>query len=123
MTSFFPPWRHQLGPMRAAKPLVKQLRRATLAQIETRLAPALPAELLSKRLSRQYSRERIFPLFRTFWCWVWQILQGNSSCREVVRQVQALFALEGAGSVDEATGAYCQARTKMPLALLEQAFY
>jgi hypothetical protein len=109
--------------MRAAKPLIQRLRRATLAQIETRLAPALPAQLLSKRRRRQYSRERIFPLFRTFWCWVWQILQANCSCREVVRQVQALFALEGAGSVDEATGAYCQARRKIPLALLEQAFH
>jgi len=122
-TSFFPAWRHQLGPMRTVKPLIKQLRRATLAQIEMRLADALPPELLSKRPSQQYSRERIFPLFRTFWCWVWQILQANCSCREVVRQVQALFALEGAGSVDEATGAYCQARRKMPMAVLEQAFH
>jgi hypothetical protein len=109
--------------MRTVKPLIKQLRRATLAQIEMRLADALPPELLSKRPSQQYSRERIFPLFRTFWCWVWQILQANCSCREVVRQVQALFALEGAGSVDEATGAYCQARRKMPMAVLEQAFH
>lgn len=122
MTSFFPAWRHQLGPLRAVKPLIQNLRRATLAQIEMRLAPALPSELLNQRPSMQYSRERIFPLFRTFWCWVWQILQANSSCREVVRQVQALFALQGAGAVDEATGAYCQARSKMPLAVLEQAF-
>ena len=109
--------------MRAIKPQIQRLRQATLAQIETRLAGALPAQLLSKRHSQQYSRERIFPLFRTFWCWVWQILQANCSCREVVRQVQALFALEGAGSVDEATGAYCQARSKIPLAVLEQAFH
>jgi hypothetical protein len=123
MTSFFPAWRHQLGPMRAVKPLIHQFRRATLAQIETRLAPALPAELLGKRRSQQYSRERIFPLYRTFWCWIWQVLQANTSCREVVRQVQALFALEGGGSVDEATGAYCQARSKIPLAVLEQALH
>jgi len=98
------------------------LQRATLAQIEARLAPALPSQLLAKPPSSLYSRERVFPLFRTFWCWVWQILQANTSCREVVRQVQALFVLENAGSVDAATGAYCQARGKMPLALLEKAF-
>jgi len=120
-TAFFPAWRHQLGPMRSAKRLVQPLRRATLAQIEARLAPALPSQLLAKPKSALYSRERVFPLFRTFWCWVWQILQANTSCREVVRQVQALFALENAGSVDEATGAYCQARGKMPLPLLEKA--
>lgn len=108
--------------MRSPKALIKKLRRATLAQIESRFASALPACLLDKPQSEQYSRERIFPLFRTFWCWVWQILQANTSCREVVRQVQALFALENAGAVDEATGAYCQARSKLPLALLERAF-
>jgi hypothetical protein len=121
-TLFFPAWRHQLGPMRSPKPLSQELRRATLAQIENRLAPALPGPLLDKPKAHHYSRERIFPLFRTFWCWIWQILQANTSCREVVRQVQALFALEQAGSVDEATGAYCQARSKMPLTLLEKVF-
>src|SRR4051794_10398946 len=104
ITTFFPVLRNQLGPMRSAKTLVKPLRRATLAQIEARLAPALPRELLDKPKSLAYSRERVFPLFRTFWCWIWQILQVNTSCREVVRQVQALFALESVRSVDEATG-------------------
>jgi len=121
MTSFFPAWRHQFGPMRSSQTVVKELRHATLSQIESRLAPALPKDLLEKPKARDYSRERIFPLFRTFWCWIWQVLQCNTSCREVVRQVQALFALEGGPSVDEATGAYCQARGKMPLALLEKA--
>ena len=103
-------------------PPIQQLRRATLAQIETHLAPILPAQLLRKSASAPHSRDRIFPLFRTFWCWIWQVLQANTSCREVVRQVQALFALENAGSVDEATGAYCQARSKMPLPVLQKAF-
>lgn len=121
-TPFFPAWRHRLGPMRSSQTLPSQLRRATLPQIETRLAPALPIGLLDPRQAKDHSRRRVFPLFRTFWCWVWQILQANTSCREVVRQVQALFALECAGSVDEATGAYCQARSKIPLVVLEEAF-
>jgi hypothetical protein len=50
------------------------------------------------------------------------VLQANTSCREVVRQVQALFALEGGASLDEATGAYCQARKKTSRALWEKAF-
>jgi len=107
--------------MRSSKPMVKPLRRATLAQIEARLAPALPRLRLDQSQFDPSSRERIFPLFRTFWCWIWQILQGNTSCREVVRQVQALFALENGPAVDEATGAYCQARRKIPLTLLENA--
>src|SRR5437879_3402583 len=121
-TSFFPAWRHQLGPMRTAKTLTRKLRCATLAQIEARLAPALPKELLDKPKSHHHSRDRIFPLYRTFWCWIWQVLQANTSCREVVRQVQALFAWESAGSVDEASGAYCEARRKLPQTVLEKAF-
>lgn len=120
-TPFFPAWRHRLGPTRSSLPLPRQFRRATLAQIEARLAPALPDGLLAPRQANDHSRERVFPLFRTFWCWVWQVLQANTSCREVVRQVQALFALECAGSVDGATGAYCQARSKIPLSVLEGA--
>jgi hypothetical protein len=100
----------------------RAIRPATLAQVEARLAPALPPDLLQTPRQGEHSRQRIFPLFRTFWCWFWQVLQANTSCREVVRQVQALFALEGNLSVDEATGAYCQARKKIPLALLEKAF-
>ncbi len=119
---FFPAWRHQLGPMgRSGLPL-RAIRSATLAQVESRLAPALPPDLLQAPRRGAHSRDRIFPLFRTFWCWFWQILQANTSCREVVRQVQALFALQGGAKVDEATGAYCEARKKVPLALLEKAF-
>ena len=65
---------------------VRALRTATLAQIEERLAAALPRALLAQRLTQDYSRARIFTLHRTVWCWIWQILQGHTSCREVVRQ-------------------------------------
>jgi hypothetical protein len=42
---------------------------------------------------------------------LWQILQCNTACREVVRQVQILFCLQGQ-SIDEGTSAYCQSRSK-----------
>jgi hypothetical protein len=107
---------------RRVKASVQRIRSATLAQIEERLAPALDPMLLQKSETAAYSRERIFPLARTFWCWLWQVLQANTSCREVVRQVQVLFALHGDRSVDEGTAAYCQARAKLPLVLLQKIF-
>jgi hypothetical protein len=122
LTAFFPAWLHQLAPMSRSRCLVQHLRHATLAQIETRLSPALPHQLLDPPKHGDNSRHRIYPLFRTFWCWIWQILQANTSCREVVRQVQALFALNSGVSVDEGSGAFCQARQKLPLAVLEKAF-
>lgn len=122
-TQFFPAFRHLLGPRGPRRaPLVSGLRQATLSQIEARLQPALPADLLRKPAAGDHSREKIFPLVRTFWCWVWQVLQGNTSCREVVRQVQALRALLQEPEIDAGNGAYCEARRKLPQALLEKAF-
>jgi hypothetical protein len=98
------------------------LRRATLSQIEDHLAPALPRDLLQKPSRGKHSRERSFPLARTFWCWVWQILQGNTSCREVLRQFQALLSLLEEPPINEDSSAYCQARAAVPQALLQRAF-
>lgn len=121
-TPFFPALRHCLAPMGSRVHAASRgLAQATLAQIEDRLAPGLGPDLLVKPATKDHSRERINSLHRTFWCWIWQVLQGNTACREVVRQVQALFALHERGDVDEATGAYCTARSKLPTALLERA--
>jgi hypothetical protein len=122
-TPFFPALRHCLAPMGSrAKSCARSLTPLTLFQIEERLSPALERQILQKPSSQDHSRERIFSLTRTFWCWIWQILQGNTSCREVVRHVQALFALHNQGDVDEGTSAYCQARRKLASSLLAKAF-
>jgi hypothetical protein len=123
MQNDFPAWRACLAPMgprsAAQRP---SLRQATLAQIEQRLSPAVDPALLQQRNSQEHSRERVFTLARTFWCWIWQVLQANTSCREVVRQVQALFALHNRREVDEGSAAYCQARAKLTLGLLQKIF-
>ena len=118
----FPAWSHLLGPMgpRSFSSTLSKVRRATLAQIEERLAPWLPASLLEKHRPEQ-ERERIFTTPRTFWCFLWQMLQGNTSCREVLLQLIALFKLQGGSAVDENTSGYCQARPRLPLPLLEEA--
>ena len=121
MTPDFPQFIRRLAPMgrRSAGRAMHKLRQATLGQIEQRLAGFLPASCLKNNPAKDHSRERIYPLHRVFWCWLWQILQCNTSCREVVRQVQILFCLHGQ-SLDEGTSAYCQSRSKIPLALLSQ---
>jgi hypothetical protein len=90
--------------------------------VEQTLGPALPPELLQKPPAGPHSRRRVFCLSRTFWCWIWQIFQGNTSCREVLRQFQAMLALLELPPVDEDCSAYCQARQKVPLQLLEAVF-
>lgn len=121
-TPDFPAWTHRLGPMKARLAAAGvRLRRATLAHLEDRLGRCLPARLLAKPAAGPHSRERIYSLPRTFWGWVWQMLNHNAPCREVVRQVQALGALQGGPAIDEDTGGYCQARSRLPQPLLEQA--
>jgi hypothetical protein len=93
-----------------------------LSQIEDRLAPALPPHLLHKPATGDHSREQVYTLGRTWWCWVWQVLQANTACREVVRQVQALLALGPGPQAEAGNSAYCQARGKFPLLLLQEIF-
>jgi hypothetical protein len=102
-----------------ATPVLRSCRQATLAQIEARLAPCLRTALLKRPEAKEFSRERIYSRSRTFWCWAWQVLQGNTSCREVVRQVQALFSLFQAAKVDEGTAGFCLARAKLTSSWLE----
>jgi DDE family transposase len=118
----FPQWLRLLSPMgqRSVRARFTTLQAATLAQIESRLGRFLPGCLFHQRTHGNYSRERIFTLHRTYWCFLWQMLQANTTLREVVRQVQALFKLRRGRSVDEDTGGYAQARSKLPLSLLEQ---
>lgn len=122
-TPCFTPWQHFLAPLgRRTVRAVHGLRQLTLAQIEQRLGAVLPLTLFASPSAGPHSRERVFTLSRTFWCWLWQVLQAHTSCREVVRQVQALFALRGGPAVDEGTAAYCQARGKLPRSFLARLF-
>ena len=106
-TPLFAPLRACLGPMGSrTQTTLQSVAQATLSQIEEQFGPALGPELLEKPAQGDHSRQRIFPLERTFWCWIWQILQGNTCCRHVVRQVQALFTLFTDQQLDEGTSAY-----------------
>ena len=97
------------------------LRHASLGQLEQCLGTYLPAHWLAAEERGANSRERIYSLRLTFQCFLWQLLTPQTACREVVRQVQALFRLKGLGPVHEGTSAYCQARLRLPRERLEAA--
>lgn len=121
-TPCFPPWTHLLGPMGPRlSATVQAVSALTLTRLEERLGGYLPSALLQRPASKENSRDRVFPLPRTFWCWIWQMLHQNTACRHVVRQVQGLFAVQGGPAVDEDTGAYCQARSRLPQERLQKA--
>jgi len=118
-TPYFGPWRSRLAAL--GRRTAQTVRQATLAQLQQYLGDFLPAPLLSAEEEGANSRERVFSLRLTFQCFLWQMLKPRTSCREVVRQVQALFRLQGRGPVDEGDSAYVQARHRLPRERLEKA--
>ena len=88
-TPFFPAFRSRLAAL--GRRTTQTLRQTTLAQLEHYLHDFLPPPLLSSEDQGPNSRERIFTLRLTCECFLWQMLQPKTSCREVVRQVQTLF--------------------------------
>jgi len=109
-TPLFPAWRQKLAALG---------RRAhchrSAAEIENEFSRFLPNGLLKKT---DGCRNRIFTRKRTFWSFLWQVIQPQTACRAVVRKMQAEHEMHQ--QIDENTSAYCQARARFPLALLKQ---
>jgi hypothetical protein len=97
---------------------VQRLRQQSLLELDRLFEPFLPPELLAQADEGPNSRERIFSVRRTFFGFLYQVLNPSCACREVVRQIQALFALHNGARVEEGTGAYCQARARLPCDIL-----
>src|SRR6266851_4894322 len=110
-TPFFPAFRARLA---ALGKRVHCLRQQNLLHLEKLFAPLLPASLLSQADEGPNSRDRIYSVRRTFFGFLYQVLNPDCPCRQVVRQIQALFALLSPRRVSEDTGAYCQARARLP---------
>jgi hypothetical protein len=121
-TPFLPGLRAALAPLgsRTAQAF-KTVRALTLCQLEDRFAGCLPPSLFPKNPAKQNSRHRIYTPWRTFWCLLWQSFNPYASCREVVRQLQALFQLHGGPRISPEDGAYCRARGRLPLSEFPKA--
>src|SRR6516165_4610858 len=99
-TPFFGPWRARLSSMGGR---VQALRQQSLLHLDALFGPLLPPGLLSQADEGANSRDRIYNVRRTFFGFLYQVLNPNCPCREVVRQIQALFALQGGRRVQEGT--------------------
>ncbi len=117
-TPFFPAFRPRLAACRRSA--TQQIRQASLLQLEHFLQGVFPPHLLSQHNEGDKRRDRIFTLCLTLQCFLAQVLKPNTSCREIVRQVQALVRLLTGGLIDEGTGAYCQARQRLPRERIER---
>ena len=112
-TPYFSAWRSKLAAYgrRAA-------RYRCAAEVENAFSRFLPRDLLAQTPRGVGSRKRIYTRTLTFWCFIWQVLQPHTACRAVVRKVQAEHETRRR-RIDESSSAYCQARARLPLTLVQ----
>jgi hypothetical protein len=116
-TPFFPAFQARLAALGRR---VQPLRQQSLLHLELLFGACLPPGLLSQADEGPNSRQRIYSIRRTFWGFLYQVLNPGCSCREVVTQIQAFFRLHTLGPVDGGTSGYCQARGRLPLDTLQR---
>ncbi len=116
-TPFFPAFRPRLAALGSR---VQPLRKQSLLLLEQLFAQFIPGWLLSQADEGDNSRQRVFTLRRTFWGFLYQVLNPGCTCRQITRQIQAFFCLHDLGRVDEDNSAYCQARLRLPLDTLQR---
>jgi Transposase DDE domain len=92
----------------------------TVHQLELLFGPWIAPWLLAQQDEGDHSRDRCWNLRLVFWTFLWQIAQAGASCREAVRQAQALCQVHGQPRPAQATSPYCQARALLPLDRLQQ---
>jgi len=121
-TPFLPALRAQLAPMGARLVRARHtLQTYTLGQLETHFGSCLPQTLFPKAARHTNSRDRSYTRWLTFWSMLWQGFNPKASGREVVRQIQALFALQDRPPVATEDAAYCRAKARLPVSEFPKA--
>jgi hypothetical protein len=92
----------------------------TLHQFEALFGRWVRPGLLSQADEGPHSRQREWPFRLVFWTFCWQVAQAGASCREAIRQAQALCLSAGRRSPPDKTSPYCQARAALPTERLEE---
>jgi len=87
----------------------------SLEQLYELFGDLIPRKLLDLSEKGINSRSRSLPPRVTFWAFVAQVLNPGSSCREIVRKVEAWWrwAQKERGEGSLSASAYCQARARL----------
>jgi hypothetical protein len=93
---------------------------APLHQFQRLAEPWIAHWRLAQQEEGPHSRDRLWNLRLVFWTFFWQVAQAGASCREAIRQAQALCMARGAPPPPDTTSAYCQARSGLPLERLQE---
>ena len=116
-TPDFPDW---AGGFAAQVQRLRTTLSPTLHQFELLFSLWIPSWRLAQQDQGPHSRHRLWNLRLTFWTFLWQIAQAGASCREAIRQAQALCRNSGQFSPPDENSPYCQARAALPAQRLQE---
>lgn len=126
------PFFRAFGPLLFGKPPVSALAEAfakfsqcsSLSELRVLFGDYFPANLLTPRACGENSRRRLFSLEVIFWSFLDQVQTPAGSCREAVLKVMAFMrrklSRKEKVSMSPDTSAYCQARARLPLRVLDE---
>ena len=92
----------------------------TVHQFELLFAGWIPHWRLAQQEEGSHSRDRRWNLRLVFWTFLWQVAQSGASCREAIRQAQALCRNAHRLLPPDEDSPYCQARGGLPLERLQE---
>ncbi|MBL6704623.1 MAG: IS4 family transposase [Planctomycetaceae bacterium] len=92
------------------------LRRQFLQADDLPLSDVLSEEIVAGALAKigVAWRDRLYPPLVTLWVFLGQVLSADQSCRAAVARLIAHRVSQGQESCSAETGAYCQARKRLP---------
>ena len=95
---------------------VSFLRRQFLQDGDLPFTDVLSTEIVTQALAAidVYWMDRVFPPLVTLWVFLSQVLSQDHSCRAAVARLIAHRISRGQGPCSPDTGAYCQARKRLP---------
>jgi hypothetical protein len=119
------PFFQAFGPLLFGRPrreaVAKARQARSLGELYELFGEMLPDRLLAMNEKGLNSRDRVFSPKVTFWAFVSQVLDVGSSCRDVVRKVEAWWRWAHKERRDEpavSPSAYCQARARLEVQTL-----
>lgn len=93
-----------------------------LTHIGRALSSYIPQSLFDQHTNKAKTRRRIFSYENTFWGFFLQSLQSDSSCQSIVHQFRIIAQQHQKKTISSSTSAYCQARQRLPEALINDIF-
>lgn len=101
---------------------IQRFRCGFLQECRDKLFNALPIQEMEQVLREEVSswRERLYAPLVVLRLFVEQVLDSDHACQDVVVRYASERAAQGEGQTGLSTGAYCRARRRLPLRLVER---